>query len=637
MLGRRWSLVAQLVLSACASGAASSDEEASDTSGATAGSAGVAAGAAGTSGKAGASGAKATGGAAGKAGASASGASGSGGQAGFPPKATGGSGGASMSPCGNGKLDPGEACDGAEFGVATCATATGKPGTVGSLKCTPGCVIDTSGCSLGQTCGDNVANQASEECDGSDLRKKTCADALSNGAAQGALACTPQCKLDTKGCTIGPACGDQKKDSGEDCDTKDFGGATCATVLNDPNMQGNLGCTVGCKYDTSKCVKNPTCGDGVKNQATEQCDGADLAQANCKSLLSNANAVGTLVCTSQCAFDAKGCSIPPYCGDQKKSATEDCDGGDFGGATCATVLGPGHGGTLGCGSDCKIQTGNCVVVAACGDGKKNQASEQCDGADHGGASCASIVGQGSTGTLTCNANCTLNPSACSASAFCGNGKVDPGESCDGNDLGGKSCATVLGDPKAIGSLSCSSCALVSTGCSIPPYCGDGRLAPGEECDDGNALDGDGCTSSCVVECLSTELKLGTHCYGEYGDANGDPTSWDGAKAACEGFGRHLVTITSSAEADLVWINMSGFTTQGRWIGFTDRVAEGTWVWVTNEASGGYFPPWDSGEPNDAGGNEDCTEFLYSYPSWNDNSCSRALYFWCESEPIVKFP
>ncbi len=633
-------ICASLLATACASGAASSEEEPVETS-ESAGAGGAAAGAsgaAGTSATAGnaSAGAKPQGGAAGQSGAPVGGTAGAAGQAGGPSKA-GGAGGATASPCGNGKRDAGEACDGADFGGETCASATGKPGALGNLACTAGCVIDTSGCSATQQCGDGVANQATEECDGGDLRKKTCADALSNGAAQGALACTAQCKLDTKGCSVGPACGDQKKDPNEDCDTNDSGGATCASVLGDPTMQGTLGCTVGCKHDTSKCVKNPVCGDGSKNQATEQCDGADLAQATCKSLLSNASAVGTVSCTTACAYDTSACSVPASCGDQKKAANEQCDGSDFGGATCESVLGVGHGGTLGCGADCKLLTANCVVVPTCGDSAKNQPTEQCDGADHGGATCASVVGQGSAGTLTCNANCTLNASACSASAFCGNGKVDPGESCDGVDLGGKTCATVLGDPKATGSLSCSSCALVSGGCSIPPYCGDGRLAPGEQCDDGNGASGDGCSAGCLVECRGGELQLGTHCYGEYADTNGNPTSWDAAKAACEGMGRHLVTITSDDEAALVWDNMSGITTQGRWIGFNDRAVEGTWVWVTNEPSGGYLPLWDSGEPNDAGGNEDCAEFLYGDPAWNDNSCSRALYFWCEAEPIVKFP
>lgn len=41
-----------------------------------------------------------------------------------------------------------------------------------------------------------------------------------------------------------------------------------------------------------------------------------------------------------------------------------------------------------------------------------------------------------------------------------------------------------------------------------PICGDGRVDPGEQCDDGNWWDGDGCSSWCTIE------QPG--CYDEYG-------------------------------------------------------------------------------------------------------------------------
>jgi len=65
-------------------------------------------------------------------------------------------------------------------------------------------------------------------------------------------------------------------------------------------------------------------------------------------------------------------------------------------------------------------------------------------------------------------------------AICGNGVVDPGEECDdGNLLDGDGC---------------------SANCTVEPpdpYCGDGKLDPGEECDDGNNVDGDGCDADCT--------------------------------------------------------------------------------------------------------------------------------------------
>lgn len=49
------------------------------------------------------------------------------------------------SPCGNGKIDPGEACDGMDFGGATCQSlGLGA----GMLACTAACHIVVSGCDL---------------------------------------------------------------------------------------------------------------------------------------------------------------------------------------------------------------------------------------------------------------------------------------------------------------------------------------------------------------------------------------------------------------------------------------------------------------------------------------------------------
>lgn len=48
--------------------------------------------------------------------------------------------------------------------------------------------------------------------------------------------------------------------------------------------------------------------------------------------------------------------------------------------------------------------------------------------------------------------------------------------------------------------STSSASSTSTGAA--PVCGDSKVDPGEACDDGNAVDGDGCTQACGKECSS---------------------------------------------------------------------------------------------------------------------------------------
>lgn len=48
-------------------------------------------------------------------------------------------------------------------------------------------------------------------------------------------------------------------------------------------------------------------------------------------------------------------------------------------------------------------------------------------------------------------------------------------------------------------LESSSCATVTSFCLDEGYCGDGFRDRGEECDDANDIDGDGCTSTCMAE------------------------------------------------------------------------------------------------------------------------------------------
>ncbi len=82
---------------------------------------------------------------------------------------------------------------------------------------------------------------------------------------------------------------------------------------------------------------------------------------------------------------------------------------------------------------------------------------------------------------------------------CGNGVLDEGEACDGDDLGGETCIT-RGYPLG-GTLSCraSDCSFDFGACHFV-VCGNGELTDPEECDDGNTDDDDGCSSLCKIEC-----------------------------------------------------------------------------------------------------------------------------------------
>jgi cysteine-rich repeat protein len=92
---------------------------------------------------------------------------------------------------------------------------------------------------------------------------------------------------------------------------------------------------------------------------------------------------------------------------------------------------------------------------------------------------------------------------------CGNGKIDPGESCDdGNSLDTDDCTTACiaascGDGIVHeGVETCDDGNDVETDdCSTlceDATCGNGNVDAGEECDDANAFDGDECRNGCIV-------------------------------------------------------------------------------------------------------------------------------------------
>ncbi|HEX5037237.1 MAG TPA: choice-of-anchor Q domain-containing protein [bacterium] len=128
--------------------------------------------------------------------------------------------------------------------------------------------------------------------------------------------------------------------------------------------------------------------------------------------------------------------LQPLCGNGSLDVGEECDDGN------ATA-----------GDGCAV---DCTLEPACGDSAVDE-GEECDDGN-------ATDGDG------CEADCTLTPPP----VTCGNGTVDEGEECDG-------------------SADCLS------NCTLAPFCGDGSKGTNEECDDGNNVDGDGCSAACVDE------------------------------------------------------------------------------------------------------------------------------------------
>ena len=105
---------------------------------------------------------------------------------------------------------------------------------------------------------------------------------------------------------------------------------------------------------------------------------------------------------------------------------------------------------------------------------------------------------------------------CIAGPVCGNGVVQEGEECDdGNSDDGDGCSWECNSETRIRRATLG--------------CGDGFLAYNEECDDGNKRDSDGCSAVCTIELLL--CGNGTPDPGEQCD-DGNTTDGDGCSAFC---------------------------------------------------------------------------------------------------------
>jgi fibro-slime domain-containing protein len=81
-----------------------------------------------------------------------------------------------------------------------------------------------------------------------------------------------------------------------------------------------------------------------------------------------------------------------------------------------------------------------------------------------------------------------------AGSCCGNGILDKGEQCDDtNAVGGDGCS-----PQCI-IESDYVCPVAGQPCVSTVRCGDGRISGTEQCDDGNTVSDDGCSSTCQLE------------------------------------------------------------------------------------------------------------------------------------------
>ncbi|XP_042291255.1 lactose-binding lectin l-2-like [Thunnus maccoyii] len=108
-------------------------------------------------------------------------------------------------------------------------------------------------------------------------------------------------------------------------------------------------------------------------------------------------------------------------------------------------------------------------------------------------------------------------------------------------------------------------------------------------------------------------------------------TWADAELHCVSESANLVSIHSLEEQKFVksliknFDHAEGFT----WIGLSDTQKEGRWMWSDGSAVNFVF--WNSGEPSNGGGNEDCVHNNFGTGlKWNDVPCSKTFPSVCAS-------
>jgi cysteine-rich repeat protein len=238
-----------------------------------------------------------------------------------------------------------------------------------------------------------------------------------------------------------------------------------------------------------------TCGDGVR-QPDEACEAEDLAGATCATL---GLGTGALSCRSDCTLDISGCSPAEDCFDgldNDGDGLRDCEDPD-----CAPV----------CADSCASPIVIAAPVYVIGDstGHANTLASSCASGAGSGPELVYQVTAAEAGvldfTLLSDVNLTL-----SARSQCDDAGTELGCS---NRVAAPPGAERLTVPVALG----DTVLVVLDGFddgefgvyslkvdARVPGCGDLHTDPGEECDDGSQISGDGCSATCTVETTESE-------------------------------------------------------------------------------------------------------------------------------------
>jgi len=106
-----------------------------------------------------------------------------------------------------------------------------------------------------------------------------------------------------------------------------------------------------------------------------------------------------------------------------------------------------------------------------------------------------------------------------------------------------------------------------------------------------------------------------------------PNTWSASEAEAEQLGGTLVVINDAAEEEWVFSRFSAYggTNRNLWIGLRRQWPAGPFAWVTDEKVD--YVNWENGQPDNAGGVENCAEVWPAEHrgSWNDASEGMSRY------------
>ncbi|MEC9465872.1 MAG: hypothetical protein VX834_08815 [Myxococcota bacterium] len=205
--------------------------------------------------------------------------------------------------CGDGIIQSGEACDGANLGIATCELLGQGPGTP---SCSVDCLtIEQTGCAEPR-CGDGIVN-GDEVCDGEALGALSCSGV---GFEAGAITCSDSCELEVTACYNPSQCA---------CPAEWHGDGICDADCNGPD----------CEWDRGDC-----CASTCSSDASFECgsSGYDCQDPNACENNGECDPPPTEIpdengCVAQWLQDG-------YCDEANNNATCGHDGGDCCPSTC---------------------------------------------------------------------------------------------------------------------------------------------------------------------------------------------------------------------------------------------------------------------------------------------------------------